>query len=91
MGVVTGVTKNSLTFDRIRGGNGSVTVSIDDDTKVVRHGDAGPRDAKPAKLDDIDEGDIVAVMGARDGSKSGDDDADQVTASMIMLLRAADE
>jgi hypothetical protein len=92
MGVVDSASDQELVVESLRGGE-QVTVTIDDDTRIVRQGDAGPGDIEEADASDIGEGDIVAVHAQRDGDAESDaDDEDrQVAADAVMILRAGSE
>ncbi|MCB0877938.1 MAG: hypothetical protein KDC46_03030 [Thermoleophilia bacterium] len=82
MGEVTKVSDNELTIDREHS-DGSLTVKLTDDTKVLVHGDGGPRDAEEGTVSDIEKGDHVMVRGS-----SSDD---TITAEMVFVMHSGDE
>ena len=88
-GVVTDISDDELTIEPLGGRVEELVATIDDDTEFQVRGDSGPRDLEDASIDDIEEGDIVMVLGTQDDS--GDSDSVTVTARTIVLLRSGDE
>lgn len=98
-GVVEAVSADKLTVAPLHGPVAELTVQLDDDTEVKVRGADGAQDIEDAAVSDIDEGDIVMVMGSRDESDENDnsddeaddeDDAQTLDADVIVILRDAD-
>ncbi len=95
-GVVESASDDELTVAPLGGSIEELTVKLDDDTEVKLRGDDGARDLEDADVSDIDEGDIVMVMGEPDdGDGDGDDDDSATTATIdakrVVILRSGDE
>jgi hypothetical protein len=88
MGVVTQASSTELTVDPLRGGDddasNDVTVKLGADTKVYSMGANGREDAKAS---DIAKG---AMVGVRSGDAGSSSSSGSITASAVMILRAAD-
>ncbi len=94
-GVVESVSSDELTVAPLGGRIEELTVKLGDDTEVKQRGDDGAGDVEDAKVSDIDEGDIVMVLGAPGDSEADADDEDAtsatVDAKVVVILRDGDE
>lgn len=94
-GVVESASDDELTISPLGGRIEELTVNLDDDTEVTQRGDDGARDVEDAAVSDIDEGDIVMVLGEPADNEDGDDeDADTtatIDATAVIILRDGDE
>ncbi len=94
-GVVESVSDDKLTIAPLAGRTKELVVRLGDDTKVTMRGDDGPHDIEEAKVSDIDEGDIVMVLGKPGDGKANDGKADKasaiVDARAVFILRNRSE
>ena len=94
-GVVESASDDELTVAPLGGRIEELTVKLDDDTEVKVRGDDGADDLEDAEASDIDEGDIVMVLGAPGDVEDGDDEDAATTATIdakaVVILRNGDE
>lgn len=96
-GVVESASADELTIAPLGGRIEELTVNLDDDTEVKVRGGNGAGDIEDAEVSDIDEGDIVMVLGTPgDVDDDGGDDEDAassatIDAKAVVILRDGDE